>query len=76
MAGNVWEWTQDKITTEDALSDDELAKLLKSGRSMRVVKGGTANDPQEQISAQARYEMPENTKHPHIGFRYIISRKE
>ncbi|CAN5694688.1 hypothetical protein BH20ACI4_BH20ACI4_11360 [soil metagenome] len=75
MAGNVWEWTQDKVTNEDALTDEELAKLLKSGQILRVVKGGTAKDPAKQISAQARYEMPETTKHPHIGFRYVISPK-
>lgn len=73
MAGNVWEWTQNKVTDEDALTDEALAKLLKSGQSLRIVKGGTANDPAKQISAQARYEMPETTKHPHIGFRYVIS---
>ena len=73
MAGNVWEWTDNKVTNEDALTDEALAKLLKSGKSLRVVKGGTAKDPAKQISAQARYEMPEMTKHPHIGFRYVIT---
>ena len=73
MAGNVWEWTQDKVTNEDALTDEALAKLLESGQVLRVVKGGTAKDPAKQISAQARYEMPEMTKHPHIGFRYVIT---
>ena len=73
MAGNVWEWTEDKVTNEDALTDEALAKLLKSGKDLRVVKGGTAKDPAKQISAQARYEMPEMTKHPHIGFRYVIT---
>lgn len=73
MAGNVWEWTGDRVTDEDALTDEELAKLLESGQTLRVVKGGTAKDPAKQISAQARYEMPETTKHPHIGFRYVIA---
>jgi formylglycine-generating enzyme required for sulfatase activity len=73
MAGNVWEWTQDKVSNEDALTDEALAKLLESGQVLRVVKGGTAKDPAKQISAQARYEMPETTKHPHIGFRYVIT---
>ncbi len=75
MAGNVWEWTDNKVTNEDALTDEALAKLLKSGQSLRVVKGGTAKDPAKQISAQARYEMPETIKHPHIGFRYVITPK-
>lgn len=73
MAGNVWEWTQNKVTDEDALTDELLAELLKKGQTLRVVKGGTAKDPATQISAQARYEMPETTKHPHIGFRYVIT---
>ncbi len=73
MAGNVWEWTQNQVTNEDALTDEFLAELLKSGKILRVVKGGTAKDPAEQISALARYEMPETTKHPHIGFRCVYS---
>lgn len=75
MAGNVWEWTQNQVTSEDALTDEFLAELLKSGKVLRVVKGGTAKDPAEQISALARYEMPETTKHPHIGFRCVFSPK-
>ena len=73
MAGNVWEWTQDKVTSEEVLTDEALSKLLKSGQVLRVVKGGTAKDPAKQISAQARYEMPEKIQHPHIGFRYVIT---
>lgn len=75
MAGNVWEWTDDKITNEEALTDGELTKLLKSGQTLRIVKGGTAKDPSKQISALARYEVPETIKHPHIGFRYVIAPK-
>ena len=73
MAGNVWELTENKVTNEDAVTDPALAKLLKSGQTLRVVKGGTANDPAKQISALARFEMPETVKHPHIGFRYVIT---
>ena len=75
MAGNVWEWTADNITNEEALTDKELSKLLKSGQTFRIVKGGTAKDPAKQISALARYEVPETVKHPHIGFRYVIAPK-
>lgn len=75
MAGNVWEWTADNITNEEALTDKELSKLLKSGQTFRIVKGGTAKDPAKQISALARYEVPETVKHPHIGFRYVITPK-
>lgn len=75
MAGNVWEWTDDKVTNEEALTDEELSKLLKSGQTLRIVKGGTAKDPAKQISALARYEVPETIKHPHIGFRYVIAPK-
>jgi formylglycine-generating enzyme required for sulfatase activity len=73
MAGNVWEWTRDEVTSEESLTDEELKKLLERGQTLRVVKGGTAKDPARQISALARYEMPETTQHPHIGFRYVIT---
>lgn len=75
MAGNVWEWTADNVTNEEALTDEELSKLLKSGQTLRIVKGGTAKDPAKQISALARYEVPEKIKHPDIGFRYVVTPK-
>lgn len=75
MAGNVWEWTEDKITNEEALTDKDSAKRLKDGQTIRVVKGGTAKDPAKQISALVRYEVPETIKHEHIGFRYVIAPK-
>lgn len=75
MAGNVWEWTQDKVGKDEEVTDEDVEEALESGKKLRVVKGGSAKEPAEQISAQARYEIPEKTKVPQVGFRYIVLRK-
>lgn len=72
MIGNVWEWTQDKVTDQTGATDDTVEQALKSGRVLRVVKGGSAQEKAAQISAQARYEIPVTTKVPTVGFRYVI----
>jgi formylglycine-generating enzyme required for sulfatase activity len=75
MAGNVWEWTQDKVLKTEAVTDEAVKKALESGQVLRVVKGGSALIPAAQISAQARYEIPETAKVQSVGFRYIVERK-
>lgn len=76
MAGNVWEWTQDKVSKNEEVTDEAVKEALEKGQVLRVVKGGSAQTPAAQISAQARYEIPENTKVPSVGFRYIVERKQ
>lgn len=75
MVGNVWEWTRDTVGKNEAVTDEEVKEALKKGQVLRIVKGGSSLIPAAQISAQARYEIPENTKVPSVGFRYIIERK-
>ncbi len=75
MAGNVWEWTQDKLQNESEASDQFVVKAFKNKQVLRIVKGGTSKDRVSQISAQARYEIPENTKVPEVGFRYVVAAK-
>ncbi len=74
-AGNVWEWTQDKLENESEASDQFVVKALKNKQILRIVKGGTSKDKVSQISAQARYEIPENTRVPEVGFRYVVVTK-
>lgn len=75
MAGNVWEWTQDKVEKNEKVTDQAVREALEQGRILRVVKGGSSLIPAQQISAQARYEIPEDTKVPSVGFRYVVERK-
>lgn len=72
MIGNVWEWTQDKVADQTGATDEMVEEALKAGRTLRVVKGGSAEEKAAQISAQARYEIPETAKAPTVGFRYVI----
>jgi formylglycine-generating enzyme required for sulfatase activity len=75
MAGNVWEWTEDKIAQNEEVTDERVKEALESGRVLRVVKGGSAMTPAKQISAQVRAGIPENTKDGKVGFRYVVERK-
>jgi toxoflavin biosynthesis protein ToxD len=75
MAGNVWEWTQEKIAENEEVTDERVKEALESGRVLRVVKGGSAMTPAKQISAQVRAGIPENTKDGKVGFRYVVERK-
>lgn len=75
MAGNVWEWTSDKVTKEEAVTDESVKKALETGQVLRIVKGGSAQTPAAQISSQARYEIPEKTRVPVVGFRYVVELK-
>jgi formylglycine-generating enzyme required for sulfatase activity len=76
MAGNVWEWTQDKVSKTDAVIDPRVKKALESGEVLRVVKGGSAFEKSDLISVQSRYEIPQSTKDVWVGFRYVIERKQ
>lgn len=75
MAGNVWEWTQEKVGKNEEVTDQAVKEALEKGLVLRVVKGGSSLIPAAQISAQARYEIPENAKAPSVGFRYVVERK-
>ena len=75
MAGNVWEWTRDKAVGANA-ADNDVKEALESGEVLRVVKGGSAKEPASQISALARYAIPEMTKSPNVGFRYVVVRRK
>jgi|GEM_PF-1517557 len=75
MAGNVWEWTQDKVS-ESEVSDEQVRAALKSGKVLRVVKGGAATEKAAQISARARFEIPQETRAATVGFRYVVLPKQ
>lgn len=75
MVGNVWEWTEDKVTGRAGVTDEMVAQALKGGQVLRVVKGGSAEEKAAQISARARYEIPETTKAPTVGFRYVVGKQ-
>lgn len=70
MAGNVWEWIADEAR-------DETGKpKSKNGQTLRILKGGSAEDKSEYISATARYEAPASSADKELGFRYIVIRND
>ncbi|HEX8734852.1 MAG TPA: formylglycine-generating enzyme family protein, partial [Pyrinomonadaceae bacterium] len=75
MAGNVWEWTQDKVS-EAEVRDERVLAALKGGKVLRVIKGGAATEKQAQISARSRFEIPEQTRVAMVGFRYVVGQRK
>lgn len=75
MVSNVWEWVADDIDESDVLSDSDAEHAREQGRRLRIVKGGSAEEPLKDMDVQSRYEVPENTKVKVIGFRYVVLRK-
>lgn len=75
MVGNVWEWTQEKVGQGDVVTDEAVQQALDEGQILRIVKGGSAMVSYKELSIQARYEIPENTKVPQVGFRYVVEYK-
>ncbi len=81
MAGNVWEWVADSVKIEDLPNDDkksakEKEEAIKSGKILRLIKGGSAQEPAENISATASEELPEDSRFPVLGFRIAVHRTE
>ncbi|MCD9185704.1 MAG: formylglycine-generating enzyme family protein [Pyrinomonadaceae bacterium] len=79
MFGNVWEWTNDKVGKTEQKADEDVKKAAEKGESLRIVKGGSAEDEEAELSAMAvqiRYQIPESTKISSVGFRYVIIQKK
>lgn len=72
MVGNVWEWVADEIAETEAVSDPDAEAARKQGRRLRIVKGGSAEEPLKDMDARSRYEVPESTKVKAVGFRYLV----
>ena len=70
MAGNVWEWVADEAR------DAEGNLKRRDEVTLRIIKGGSANERREYVNATARYEVPSNFKGSQwIGFRYVVLRE-
>ncbi|MBS1795809.1 MAG: SUMF1/EgtB/PvdO family nonheme iron enzyme [Acidobacteria bacterium] len=76
MVGNVWEWTEDKVVGDAGITDEQVKAALEKGQTLRVVKGGSALEKAAQISIGSRYEIPETTRVPAVGFRYVVEQKQ
>lgn len=68
MIGNVWEWTN------DVARDAEGNAVQKSGVTLRIVKGGAADEERDFLTTFERGEVSENLTRPTIGFRYVVFR--
>lgn len=68
MAGNVWEWVADQAR------DEEGQPKSKNGTALRIIKGGSAEEPSAFISAVSRFEAAEDKASRKLGFRYVVVR--
>lgn len=68
MAGNVWEWIADDVSTEGG------QPLIVNGKKMRIAKGGAADESKDLVTATSRQEILETVKSRSLGFRYVVQR--
>jgi toxoflavin biosynthesis protein ToxD len=68
MAGNVWEWIANISNSPDGYPVDS------KGVSYRVVKGGSADEEADFISATTRATLKVDTRSHFLGFRYVVIR--
>ena len=68
MAGNVWEWVSDEAR------DDEGKPRVVDGVSLRIIMGGSAEEPQAFLSATSRYPAAVDKASRTLGFRYVVVR--
>src|SRR5262249_8297481 len=69
MAGNVWEWVADEAVGEEG------NPILKDGVTLRIAKGGAANESRKFIGTRARTALSADKPRSHLGFRYVVIRK-
>ena len=68
MAGNVWEWTADEARDENGDPETE------EGVTLRIIKGGSAREAREFISATSRSKIAADKFGAFLGFRYVVER--
>jgi len=72
LPGSVWEWTSDEPSPDES-------KLVNGGRlspsELRIVKGGSANEPPKSISPKQREIIPALTKDRALGFRCVATKQ-
>ena len=68
MAGNVWEWVADEAR------DQEGRPKAVNGVPLKVIKGGSAEEPRAFISATSRYAAAADKSSRTLGFRYVVLR--
>jgi formylglycine-generating enzyme required for sulfatase activity len=69
LAGNVWEWVSDDVL------DREGRPMIKDGSLVKIAKGGSANEPKSFIGTRARALLPADKPRRHLGFRYVVTRR-
>lgn len=71
-AGNVAEWVMDCFTDSYNLHPSNGQAILVKQCDTRVVRGGSAKDPAEQLANHVRTHHSPDFVSPHLGFRVVM----
>jgi hypothetical protein len=73
MAGNVWEWVQSEYKDYPYHADDGREENLDSTDVLRVLRGGSWDDNENNARASNRNNNNPNNQNDNIGFRCVAA---
>jgi len=72
MAGNVWEWVQDKYNDTAYTNNPYSNPLGHSEGKFHILRGGSWADGENQIRVSARFPALPQTQSENVGFRCVL----
>ncbi len=70
--GNLWEWTADCWNPSHRGASPGASPRLDGQCESRVLKGGSWDDPLENLRSSYRVAIPSNRRQANIGFRVVV----
>ncbi|MEM9249664.1 MAG: SUMF1/EgtB/PvdO family nonheme iron enzyme [Pseudomonadota bacterium] len=71
MIGNLWEWTEDCFNPSHRGAPQDGSARLAGNCGSRVLRGGSWDDPVENLRASHRVAIPKERRQANVGFRLV-----
>ncbi len=71
MIGNLWEWTQDCFNPSHRGAPGDGSARITGNCDSRMLRGGSWDDPVENLRASYRVGIPRDRRQANVGFRPV-----